>query len=111
MSLRTPVEVSDWVVKTTLGLRIHRGEGLVDAVRVDLLAPLEGDVLEVGPEGLAELGPALAELAAGGDERGLAGAGQVGDRRLRARPSRSRRSRGRRCSVRKTSGSRSRQRS
>ena len=48
-------------------------EHAVELVGLDPGAPLERLVVVVGPEGLAELGPALAELAAGGDQ-GLAGA-------------------------------------
>ena len=36
-------------------------------------------MLEVGAERLAQLRPAFTELAAGRDESGLAGPGQVGD--------------------------------
>ena len=61
---------------------VERGELGVDPVGIDPLAPFEGDVVHVGAERLAELGPALPELAAGGDDRRLTGDDEVGDGRL-----------------------------
>jgi hypothetical protein len=49
---------------------IELAQGLVKAPGIDLGPPLEFDVPGVRPEGVAQLGPALAELAARGDDRG-----------------------------------------
>ena len=83
------VERADVVEDAGRGLRLGRehrprraaeaGERLVEARRVHLLAPLELQVHGVGAVGVAELGPALAELAAGGNHGRVAGANEVGD--------------------------------
>ena len=73
MSLTTPVEVSDWVVNTARAGRPRPASASSSRRRVHLLAPLELQVHGVGAVGVAELRPALAELAARGDDGGLAG--------------------------------------
>ena len=61
----------------------------VDLRRVEPLAPARLVAHEIGAVGLAELDPALAELARRARQHLVAGADEVGDRRLhRARPAR-----------------------
>jgi mannose-6-phosphate isomerase-like protein (cupin superfamily) len=69
------------------GHRAEPAEGIVEASWIDLLAPLELEVQRVRAEGVAELCPALPELAARGDHGGLPGDDQIGDGGLHcARP-------------------------
>ena len=58
------------------------GEPAVQLGGVDLAAPLGRPVDGLGAVGVAQLGPALAEVAAAGDQHGLPGTREVGDCRL-----------------------------
>src|SRR5215211_1880455 len=60
------------------------GERRVDPVGVELLTPIEGDVPGPGPVCLAHVVPALAKLPRRGDDDGLVGYDEVGDRGLHA---------------------------
>jgi hypothetical protein len=61
---------------------LHSLDRGVELIRRDRLAPLDSEVLDVAAEGPTELDPALAELAARGDDDRLARADQVRDPRL-----------------------------
>ena len=69
-------------MKSALTSPAALGQRALDLGRVDLLAPLELEVDGLGAVGVAQLGPALPELAAGGDDRDVAGRDQVRDGRL-----------------------------
>ncbi len=60
----------------------HAGERRLEPLRSDRLAPFDVQVGHLAAVGLAQLEPALAELARGGDRDAVAGRDQVGDRRL-----------------------------
>ena len=73
-----PVEVSLSVAKTT-SMPGVLAQQAVDLGRVEALAPARLVADELGAVGLAELDPALAELAGGAGEHRRAGADEVGD--------------------------------
>ena len=67
------------------------GQRPLDLGRIDLLAPLELEVDRLGAVGVAQLGPALPELPAGGDHARRRRARSGSRRPTRARPCRMRR--------------------
>ena len=67
-SLTTPVDVSEWVVKTTLDAAAGSPSACSRSSGSILLAPLDLVVVQFGAVGLAQLSPALSELAAGSDQ-------------------------------------------
>ena len=81
MSFTTPVEVSEKVVKTT-STPAFSAQQAVELRRIDLARPTRSPVVRLRAVGLAELDPALAELAARRHEGRLARAHEVGDGRL-----------------------------
>ena len=98
-SLITPVEVSDWVDEH----RPHRRVGSPRAPRRRAPGrpsrPTRNRVDRLRAVRVAELLPALAELACRGDQRGLAGDDQVGRGRLHPARARWRRSTARRSGL------------